>query len=490
MKHFKFFQSQSKPKSKSNIETVSKSKSNIKTVSNSYSESDNDNLTGSMSSSSTQNPTMSDDETKSETSILQEDKGPKDEASDASDTLTGRDLYSIFSKRKRSPEQPDSNITTNIVKKTTKSIQFNLELNNKFEPLAPTVAPTAEPAEESAAKIQEPINPKENDILKGKPAPFFVRGSNSIGVLSGLLKECKLEGFEIKLLNNGEQARVQTKTIADYMIVQKMLTSKNIAFYTYQLKHERGYKVIMKGLDPRTNIDEIKEELTRLNFKPREVSNIVNSKGIKTTMFAIVLEPEKFNKTKHHPIYDVNRFMHLVVKVEEPIKKKALIQCHRCQEFGHTKTYCRLMAICAICANKHLTSECDKDKTDATVKLCNNCGEAHTANWRGCEVYKTLSESKFKPPRKKRPEFTNTSVENKRPAVSKTNGQFTFANVADPNFGLDSNKIIELMLLMQTNFNNMQATISEMLTKQNSMESSINELAKNLNKIIKQNDQR
>lgn len=59
--------------------------------------------------------------------------------------------------------------------------------------------------------------------------------------------------------------------------------------------------------------------------------------------------------------------------------------CGRCQRRGHTKNFCRHAPTCGICADDHWTKDCKQPKT--TVPCCANCGENHTANWKGCIDY-------------------------------------------------------------------------------------------------------
>lgn len=79
--------------------------------------------------------------------------------------------------------------------------------------------------------------------------------------------------------------------------------------------------------------------------------------------------------------------------MEEPRKRKDPPQCLNCQEFGHTKKYCRLPSVCVKCGDIHKTSECSNSKNDPTLKRCGNCGGNHTANYRGCPVFIQLKKT-------------------------------------------------------------------------------------------------
>lgn len=61
-----------------------------------------------------------------------------------------------------------------------------------------------------------------------------------------------------------------------------------------------------------------------------------------------------------------------------------IVQCKTCQGFNHVKNNCHKAARCVKCAGHHYTKNCTKDHS--TTPKCANCGEGHTANYRGCMV--------------------------------------------------------------------------------------------------------
>lgn len=89
-------------------------------------------------------------------------------------------------------------------------------------------------------------------------------------------------------------------------------------------------------------------------------------------MFYVELEPDK-NNTEVYKIRDV---YNAIVQIEPPLKKDDIIQCYRCQQFGHSKSYCRNRYKCVKCGLDHSTAVCTKP---ADVKpKCTNCLKEHT----------------------------------------------------------------------------------------------------------------
>ena len=78
--------------------------------------------------------------------------------------------------------------------------------------------------------------------------------------------------------------------------------------------------------------------------------------------------------------------MYSTVKFEEPRQKPVIVQCSKCQDLGHTKTYCHHQARCVRCAGPHASNTCQIPR-DQPPK-CALCGEDHPASYKGCIVYK------------------------------------------------------------------------------------------------------
>jgi len=77
-----------------------------------------------------------------------------------------------------------------------------------------------------------------------------------------------------------------------------------------------------------------------------------------------------------------------VVSIETPRRTTGIVQCTRCQQYGHSKTYCNKHFVSGNCGGKHNTAGCKKPRdTPATCALCNG---PHTANYKGCENYHHL----------------------------------------------------------------------------------------------------
>lgn len=218
-----------------------------------------------------------------------------------------------------------------------------------------------------------------------KPPPIIIPNVGDIkSMIKSFSDQIKQDNFSYKSLRDG-QIRLMVKNIPCYRKIVKFLDNNNLAYHTYQLKKERSYRVVVKKLHYSTPIDELKTEIESKGHKVRNITNIkTRNHREPLPMFFVDLEPSQNNKD----IYEITRLYNCVVKIEPPLKTDDIVQCHRCQQFGHTKTYCRNTFICVKCGLNHPTKVCPKPP-NANPK-CANCLESHAASYKGCEVYRKI----------------------------------------------------------------------------------------------------
>lgn len=80
---------------------------------------------------------------------------------------------------------------------------------------------------------------------------------------------------------------------------------------------------------------------------------------------------------EYKSIYNITFCCGLSVVVEPLRPKNEIIQCRRCQLFGHSQKNCHADYKCMKCSESHSTHLCSKPKT--TPAKCSNCGGEHTS---------------------------------------------------------------------------------------------------------------
>lgn len=103
------------------------------------------------------------------------------------------------------------------------------------------------------------------------------------------------------------------------MIVLNYFNTNNISHYTYQLKSERAYRVVLRGLHASQNTTEISKELYEIGHEVRQIVNI-RHRATKEPLpiFYVDLEPKPNNKA----IFDVKYLNNMKVTFEAPYKKR------------------------------------------------------------------------------------------------------------------------------------------------------------------------
>jgi len=190
------------------------------------------------------------------------------------------------------------------------------------------------------------------------------------------------ESFTYTTQRNG-QIRIKCKSVDVYRELNRYCTAKNIERFTYQLKHDRAFRCVIEGLHNSTDKNYIKSELAKYGH---EVRNIITARHrigkFPLDLFFVDLEPHTDNKDVYNVIYIGNA----KVKIVPPRNTPHLTpQCHRCQEEGHTKTYCNMPWVCVKCAGNHPTDKCTKKKEEPAK--CYFCSGPHPSNYRGCEHF-------------------------------------------------------------------------------------------------------
>lgn len=121
-------------------------------------------------------------------------------------------------------------------------------------------------------------------------------------------------------------------------------TFAGIEYYTYQLKSEKSFRAVIRGLPPTCEETDINEALIELGHEPTKTTNIIkkskdkDGKKIekKFPMFLVAMKQKDNNKE----IYNIKYLLHCKVNIEPQKQIKGIPQCIHCQQLGHTKNFC------------------------------------------------------------------------------------------------------------------------------------------------------
>jgi len=233
-----------------------------------------------------------------------------------------------------------------------------------------------------------------------KPPPIFIYDVTNLPEMRKRFNEfINEEHYTIKSLANNT-IKLLCQNPDTFRKLAKYMKEKNIIHHTYQPKEERSYRIVIRHLHHSVDIQELKEEISNLGHTVR---NIINARHRITkdplNLFFVDLEPSGNNKD----IYKITRLQNSVIQIEPPRHGKHIVQCTRCQLYGHTKSYCNRPFVCVKCGGQHSTASCKKNNT--TPATCALCGGDHPANYKGCNFYQKQYHAKYS---NQRPYTTNS----------------------------------------------------------------------------------
>ena len=161
-------------------------------------------------------------------------------------------------------------------------------------------------------------------------------------------------------------------------------------------------KIVIKGVDPSIQIQEINKQLTdqHLNNPFRVYKNGNNQTP--TTIIKATIDKKLTNQLIKTGVYiGYTRF-----RVELDNK---VFQCFKCQKLGHSAAGCSNQLTCVKCGGNHTLKDC----TAQTAK-CANCGGGHAACSRACPFIKkassTINNKKETQPKKQPHKTPNNNI--------------------------------------------------------------------------------
>lgn len=249
---------------------------------------------------------------------------------------------------------------------TTQSTSFTLPLQNKYGPLA---------------NLQD----SSEDPVSLKIPPIIVSEVHNFNNFLMDIQQIAHSDFATKSFKNS--VKIMFQSIEDFRSYKKFCDSNNIQYYSYKDPTIKTFSVLIKDIPISYSNESIFNELTKLNFPVQKVYRLYNKNRDPIEICSI----ELLKTSDSSKIFKLEKLFHSVIKVQSKISTNSPVQCKRCQRYNHTQANCRLSPRCIRCPENHHYSLCNRPKT--TPPICVNCLGPHTANYRGCKVYKELLTS-------------------------------------------------------------------------------------------------
>lgn len=218
------------------------------------------------------------------------------------------------------------------------------------------------------------------------PPPIFVRGLLDFAAFRTILINLVgINNFFVK--STSKNLKIQSNNSDTCRSIIKYLKESKAEYHTFRAQEDKSFRIVVRNLHPSTPTVDIGIAIQEIGYTVRSVTNVLHkTTKSKLPIFFVDLEPAEINQD----IFHLNALLNTKIKIEEPYKKREIIQCINCQEYGHSKTYCAYPSRCVRCNSNHSTSACNKISDQPPV--CVLCGGDHTANYRGCQVHKNLQK--------------------------------------------------------------------------------------------------
>jgi hypothetical protein len=315
------------------------------------------------------------------------------------------------SDRKRCSEEGQHTVSKKVIRDPRlANTNIAIPVSNPFEVL-------------SDLESNEPEMQQSQQTKDIKPPPIYLKSPAQFKTLSAMLTQIGGENsFTCTATTHGITIRPTNPNT--YRKFINFLKENNAEYHTYQLKDEKAYRIVIRGLHHSIPIEDIKSELNNKGYTVRAISNVLSKSKMNLPLFFVDLEPNENNST----IFQINNLFQCIIKVEEPHKKRQIIQCSRCQQYGHSKNYCNLKPRCVRCGKDHYSTNCQKRLDENPT--CANCKGQHPANYRGCLVHKELQRSRTA--RSSQPSQHKTHNNVQQPPPVRSSSESTPQNIPPP----------------------------------------------------------
>lgn len=228
---------------------------------------------------------------------------------------------------------------------------------------------------------------EEHPKRENKPPPLILYGVEDVCELTKTVGQVlKSNEYTIKLITKN-QLRVSTPTPDAYKKLMSLVREKGLIGHTFTPKQERCCRIVIRNLHHTTPHEAIIEaiESTGNTIKGEIINARSGPNKNPTSTFFVNIEPSNRNKD----VKSIKYIFNTAVIIEDPKKRRTIVQCTKCQQYGHTKNNCFRPYRCVKCAGSHNTSDCQKKDRNTPAK-CALCLENHPANYKGCAVYQEI----------------------------------------------------------------------------------------------------
>lgn len=235
-------------------------------------------------------------------------------------------------------------------------------------------------------------NINSHGVNNKRPPPIHTSGISLQDLIKVTTKEnINKNNFHIKQ-QTGNKTIVFAHNLVDFEKIKAILVENKVEFYSFTPRHLRPKTVILKGIKGNISPEEIKKELEEKDKNKFKITKVIKVNYNK-------VDPNRYHylvQTTHESLLkeliNIKYIAYQRARWERP-RRKAILQCKKCQRLGHVSFNCNFQHRCVKCAKTHDKGECEiKTQEEKENLKCANCGgSGHPASYKGCPFYTTTN---------------------------------------------------------------------------------------------------
>jgi hypothetical protein len=236
---------------------------------------------------------------------------------------------------------------------------------------------------------------------------------------------------ELCNVSNARISAIRPNSVISRTIVSNVLGSTTLDFAPRMLHTQLG-------------VQTLREKDVEVSHARQIKRNIVEDcmRVVTLLLMWVITVPKRPNINN---LKQLTGILNFVIRIQDYKSSDRIMQCFKCQNFGHKAEFCHIKDRCVKCAGEHNTRLCTKDA--AHPARCANCGGQHSANYQGCPEAQKYNERRgttrtpSKPQAVRKPNFASKvefpelprrqKVQQSAPELSVGGGMEDFREILD-----------------------------------------------------------
>ncbi|KAL1116643.1 hypothetical protein AAG570_005115 [Ranatra chinensis] len=220
------------------------------------------------------------------------------------------------------------------------------------------------------------------DAPKKEFVPPIVLNDKPANITQFITDTRKVTEHDIRVRSNGRNTKIIVASRKDYQKVYDLYKERNVQFFSFAFKNDHLKRFVLHDLPetftPEVILAELKRAIPSITSVSQMTKKLENGSTRKLPLFILTAKKDVTIQS----FSQVRAIFYHEYKVETFRSGGSnVVQCYKCQNFGHTNRFCNMPERCVRCGQAHSAKECKE-----TILKCPNCSENHSAGSLNCKV--------------------------------------------------------------------------------------------------------